>query len=311
MKLRTRKFVAIGECMVEVASMSHSAHYKVGFAGDTLNTAIYLARYVRQLGVDVDYITALGDDVYSQHMIEAWQAENIGTHWVAQLPGEQAGLYLIHNDDNGERYFTYYRSQSAAKKWLQTQLTDKILSSLHEYDYIYLSGISLAILSEKDQQALIKVLSTCNKSQIVFDPNYRVKLWPSAQKAREVFAALLPHVSIGLPTLDNEQELFDDQTAKMCAQRWHGFGVSEVVVKQGEQACLVSQQGEGEFVDSLSVDTVVDTTSAGDSFNAAYLAARIQGYPVVKAAAIAHQLASVVIMHQGAIIPKEAMPSLF
>jgi 2-dehydro-3-deoxygluconokinase len=52
----------------------------------------------------------------------------------------------------------------------------------------------------------------------------------------------------------------------------------------------------------------VDTTAAGDSFNAGYLAARIGGASPIDAARAGHRLAGIVIMTPGAIIAREAMP---
>ncbi len=82
-----------------------------GYGGDTLNTAVYLAR----LGVGVDYITALGDDSLSDEMIAGWAAEGVGTRRVARLPGKLPGLYMIQTDDKGERRFFHWRDSAAAR----------------------------------------------------------------------------------------------------------------------------------------------------------------------------------------------------
>ena len=85
------------------------------FGGDTLNTAVYLAR----LGTPVDYITALGDDSWSDELIAAWKAEGVGTSRILRLPGRLPGLYIIQTDLKGERRFSYWRETSAARLLFQ------------------------------------------------------------------------------------------------------------------------------------------------------------------------------------------------
>src|SRR5258705_12786381 len=103
------RVACIGECMIELRQ-APGGLYSRGFGGDTLNTAVYLAR----LGIDVDYITALGDDSLSDEMIAGWSAEGVGTGRVARLRGKLPGIYLIETDQQGERRFFHCRERSAA-----------------------------------------------------------------------------------------------------------------------------------------------------------------------------------------------------
>ena len=88
-------------------------------------------------------------------------------------------------------------------------------------------------------------------------------------------------------------------------------GVSEIVVKMGASGCRVRSGADSLAIECEPVANVVDTTAAGDSFNAAYLAARIRGRDVADSARLAHRLAATVIQHRGAIIPVAGMPELF
>jgi 2-dehydro-3-deoxygluconokinase len=58
------------------------------------------------------------------------------------------------------------------------------------------------------------------------------------------------------------------------------------------------------------VPVVVDTTAAGDAFNAAFLAASLSGRSAQDCCRAANALAATVIQHRGAIIPAQATPSL-
>ena len=310
MKSKVTKFAAIGECMLEF-STSEAVHYQLKYAGDTFNASLYLARYAPQINTQVDYITVLGNDHYSDAMLANWAAEGIGVDLVARLTDKLPGLYLIRNDKSGERYFYFYREQAAAKQLLHTPLTATMLQQLPDYDYLYLSSIGFAILTPADRQQLLQALQKCKNSKIIFDPNYRQALWRDDAEAIAMIEDILPLVDIGLPTLDNEQEIFADRGAEDCAARWHAAGVKEVVVKQGSEPCLVSTSETNTYVEADKVTSIIDTTAAGDSFNAAYLAARIAGLTPEAAALKGHQLAATVIQHSGAIIDKTVMPDLF
>src|SRR5882724_12528586 len=131
------RVACIGECMIEL-KQAKGGLYSRGYGGDTLNTAVYLAR----LGVDVDYITALGDDPMSEAMIAGWTAEGVGTRRVIRLAGKLPGLYLIETDDSGERRFFHWRENSAARSLLDLPQSGEMLSSLASYDLIFLSAIT-------------------------------------------------------------------------------------------------------------------------------------------------------------------------
>src|SRR5258705_4617390 len=147
------RVACIGECMIELKP-AKGGLYSRGYAGDTLNTSVYLAR----LGIDVDYVTALGDDTLSDEMIAGWAAEGVGTKRVARLPGKLPGIYLIRTDDNGERRFFHWRESAAAPALMDLPETEHILNSLASYDVVYLSAITLSIYSENRRKRLMAAL---------------------------------------------------------------------------------------------------------------------------------------------------------
>jgi len=297
---------AIGECMVEL-SPRPGGLFGLGFGGDTLNTAVYLAR----LGTRVDYITALGDDGFSDRMIATWKQEGVGTTRVLRIAGALPGLYLIETDDKGERRFHYWRSAAPARQLFRLADAPAILEALACYAWIYVSGITLSLYDEAGRTALFGGLDRARRAgaKVAFDSNYRPRGWNGPESARAVFAEMLGRVDLALPTLDDERALWGDADAETCVRRLRAVGVAEVAVKDGPHAALVAAgQGAAVRVRAERVAAVVDTTAAGDAFNAGYLAARLAEHAPQAAAAAAHRLAAAVIGHHGAIIPKAAMP---
>ena len=304
------RVVAIGECMIELSDRGQGA-LALGYAGDTLNTAVYLKR-AAGARIAVDYLTALGDDPYSDSMLAFWQSEGIGTDSVARLPGKLPGLYMIKTDPAGERRFYYWRSAAAAKLMFEAPETFPLAERIAAADLAIFSGITLSILSDAGRDRFFDVLTAARAqgTTIAYDGNYRPAGWPTAEAARGCFRRFLRLVDIALPSVDDEANLFGPGTARDVAARLHDLGVGEVVVKQGEAGSLISIGGSEETIPVAELVKPIDTTAAGDSFNGGYLAARLLGQSPAESARFGGRVAASVIQHRGAIIPLDATPRL-
>lgn len=303
------RLAAIGECMIELRHRGEN-QLEQAFGGDTLNTALYLARLARGRFA-VDYATALGDDPYSAAMIAEWQGEAIGTERVRRIPGRLPGLYVIRTDAKGERSFYYWRGEAAARSMLAGEDGARLAATLEGYDWLYFSGITLAILGPEGRQRLMEILDRARAQgrRVAFDGNYRPRGWAGPEEARAAFTAALARVDLALPTFDDERALFGDGDAEATIARLRAAGVKEIAVKDGSRPATLGHDGIITRVAAPAVASVVDTTAAGDAFNAGYVAARILGEAPAAAAEVGHRLAGVVIGHRGAVIPKSAMPS--
>lgn len=310
---KIKQIGVIGEAMLELSHQTPTS-LSLSFAGDTLNFAVYLRRLLQNQAFDIHYVTALGQDDYSDQMLSDWQNEGLKTDLIHRIPNKLPGLYLIRTDNNGERTFYFYRSNSAARDLFKKgdNLTD-LSKQLTEMDYLYFSGISLAILDEASREHLGYILQKAKKKgrKIIFDTNYRPSLWINSDTARKTMLTFLKYVDIALPTFIDDQCVFGDATPEACVQRLFKNGVTEIVVKCGAEPALVATPDHQQRVPTRWVNKAVDTTAAGDSFNSAYLAARLLGFDPIKASLYGHELAAKVIMQSGALIPRTQMPNLF
>lgn len=300
-------FAAIGECMIELSG-NEGDQWRMGFAGDTLNTAWYM-RALTDKSYPVEYVTAFGTDSFSQKQRVFLTSNGIGIAHSPIIDGLHPGLYAI-TLDGAERSFTYWRSDAAARRLASDR--DALEKSLTGCDIIYFSGISIAVILPEHRATFFNVLRKCRAdgSRIAFDPNFRHQLWPDRKVAQEIISEAMRIADIALPTFPDEQALYGDKDAGTCADRLSALGVKEIVVKDGTEPALVVSDNNRETVPSV-VAQAVDTTGAGDSFNGAYLAARLKGLSPVQAAHKAHRVAARVVEIRGALAPMETARAAF
>ena len=317
-----KTIAAIGECMIEIRSGGRGAPHPLGrtgrhgradgtfpaqiaYGGDSLNFAVYMAR----LGIPINYATALGDDPLSDWMLAQWRAEGLGCGLVRREAGGAPGLYLVDVDADGERSFRYWRQNSPASRLLDDPAQARqLFAQLAGHEWLYLTGISLAICAPPSRARLFDFLVAHRASggKIAFDSNFRPQLWPNRQQAALACERMHRLADLALSTLDDERQLFGDASEGDAANRLRTWGVPEIVLKNGAAGCVISTGASLLAMPPPKPAAIIDTTAAGDSFNAAYLAARLQGRSARDAAIQGNQLACQVIQHPGAIIPANA-----
>ncbi|QDG75846.1 sugar kinase [Labrenzia sp. PHM005] len=292
-------FLAIGECMVEMAPTGEGT-FKMGFAGDTLNTAWYVRK---ALGQDwaVAYYTGVGMDQVSRQMTDFLNEAGIETGYIRELQDRTVGLYMIQLKD-GERSFAYWRSQSAARCLADDPAV--LSAAMDNAGLIYFSGITLAILSPEGRQAFFQALKSARQkgAKAAFDPNLRPRLWEDAETMRSCVTEAAGLCDFVMPSFEDEEAYFGDATPSISADRYLAAGAEMVVVKNGPQEVIVATASDRHAFSPAPVSNVVDTTAAGDSFNAGFLAEYLVTMSVTASVAAGARLAGTVIQHRGALV---------
>lgn len=293
------RIASIGECMVEMAPASEPGQFRQSFAGDTLNTLWY----IRQVRPDwaARYVSRVGQDQISDEMVAMMDRAGIETDHIQRDGDRTVGLYLI-SLKNGERSFSYWRSQSAARRLADDPA--QVARALDNVDVVFFSGITLAILDDTRQVALLQGLAEARQAgkTIAFDPNLRPKLWPDAARMRDGIMAGAAVADIVLPSFDEEAEHFGDATLEATSARYLSSGARGVIVKNGPGAAHFVLNGQSGQVTPEPVTKIVDTTSAGDSFNAGLLAGLAKYASAEEAIGLASRVARQVIGQKGALV---------
>lgn len=275
---------------------------KQSFAGDIFNSSVYLKRTFPD--IQVSFASAIGIDGYSEQMMALFKCEDIETEFVYRSETKIPGLYAIQTDAQGERSFTYWRSDSAARQVMSYVDSDEI-QKLSQQNMFFFSGISLAVVHPDQRVNFWKMVEQLKQAgvEIVFDPNYRARMWDSPEDAKQAFEKALHLADICLPGVDDFEQLYGHRDSLDVVEFCEPFGIRELVIKNGEQGIFCIIDGKPLHFDIDPVSNVVDTTSAGDSFNGVYLGARLKGFNPSYAVELASKAAAEVIQHQGAIIP--------
>ncbi len=305
-----QSIACVGEAMIELSvSNDGNRPATINFAGDSLNTAIYLKRTLDKSNhsANVSFVSVLGNDSFSADMMAFIKSENLNTDLIGRHEHKIPGLYAISTDETGERSFTYWRNESAAKELFAEQSYPS-MDHLLDFDVIFYSAISLAILPTDVREKWFGWLDKFRQisgKQVAFDSNYRPRLWESAEAAKNNIEKAWRQCDIALPSIDDEMAIFEDKSEAQLLSRFKQYGVTQGALKRGAIGPISLASGEA-LQQSLTQQTkVVDSTAAGDSFNGAYLASMATSYSETDCMLAAHETAAKVIMVKGAITPKD------
>ena len=299
-----RTVVGVGEAMVEFAPIGENV-YRRGFAGDTLNTCWHIAQIVGD-HAKVQYFTKVGTDPFSAEFIDFLATSGINPGLVRQDATRSIGLYVI-TLLGAERSFSYWRERSAARRLADDP--SEIATALSGAGLIHISGITLAVIGEEGRRNLKKVLQDVrsNGAIVSYDPNARPRLWSTELEMRRALHEIVDVVDIALPSFDDEALLWGDASPDETIKRLARLGVQEIAIKNGGDEALLLSNGAVMRVPTPEVTKVCDTTGAGDSFNAGYLAGRIVGMTELEACRLGQAVAGEIISHFGALPPQQAL----
>jgi 2-dehydro-3-deoxygluconokinase len=294
--------LVVGEPLVELLE-GEPGVVRRGFGGDALNVAVYLCRESPELRVSLG--SAVGDDRRSRELIDMCRSEGVDVSFLPQVGGSELGEYIVTVDHAGERSFRYRRADSPFRAVLD--VADHPLPEPATVDALWFSGIGLAMLHEAGRERMHEYASSVRHGggSVIYDPNHRPALWASPGEARAWTSRVAGSADIVLASVDDGRLLTGATTARDVADAFRALGSREVVITDGSAPCVVARNTRVIEVPANEA-LIVDTTAAGDAFDAGYMAARLGGEDPEGSARAGHRLASMVVTYRGALIPRRS-----
>lgn len=291
----TPDVVTLGEPMIELASgRTVEDQYTFGWGGDVSNFAVAAAR----LGAQPAIITRVGDDPFGQSLQSLWTREGVDTRFVEIVDRQPTGLYVMTRDAAGRHAFQYYRRGSAASYLGPADIPESIATART----VHVSGISMAI-SDSAREATFRALRLASEANvpITLDPNVRERLW-SIELARAVIGHALAFADVAFPSLEDGAALAGREDPEAIVDWMLSRGTRMVVLKLGEEGCLVATRTSSQLVPGAEVKAV-DTAGAGDTFAAAFVTATLEGRNAIDSARFANAAAALTTTGLGCVRP--------
>ena len=289
---------SIGEAMIEISNIKNSL-YNQSFAGDTLN----FCNYLDKKKLNAFFLSAIGKSEINQSLLNFVKSKKISTKYIKQINQFEIGLYLIKNKDNGEKQFFYWRDESAAKQYFNNIDFLNLYKELKNFDYIYFSGITLSIIHISKLNNFIKLLKLLKskKIKIVFDFNIRPSRWN--KKNLNIFLdSVLKFVDICFLSGEDMNYWKNKNNIKSYEQIVRKYKLKHSIFRKNAKFTYVFLNKTRYVFKNKLLKKVVDTSGAGDGFNAAYLSNFIVNNDPVLALKAGSSLGSKIVMKKGAIV---------
>tara|TARA_X000000368_G_C23000350_1_gene698672 strand:- start:650 stop:1546 length:897 start_codon:yes stop_codon:yes gene_type:complete len=292
------KICSIGECMIELSNSKKNL-YSQSIAGDTLNFLSYLENKI----FDTSYLTAIGTSEVSKRTLTFIKNKKIKLNLIFQINKHELGLYLIENSIRGEKIFYYWRDNSAARFFFNNHDITKYFTKLKKFDYIYFSGITLSLFESKKIDNFVILLNLLKKknTKIVFDLNIRIRRW-SKPKLNSYFSKILPFVDILFCSGEDLKLWKGENNSKTFNNLIHKYDINHGIYRNNAKLNYSFYKDKKYLIKNKIVHKVVDTSGAGDGYNAAYLSNFIKFNDVQKALKVASEIGTKIVMKKGAIV---------
>jgi 5-dehydro-2-deoxygluconokinase len=272
-------------------------HFSRHLGGSSANMAVGLAR----LGLKVGIISAVGDDLLADYLLEFLKSERVDMRFVSRLSGSNTSLCLTEVCPPERFRQVFYRSNPADA---HIEINEAALAEVGSAKMFITNGTSLTALPSRNSALVALQVAKQKGTTTVFDVDYRPSSWPDAKTAGEHAKQALAFVDV---VLANEEELAlltsnssdPVKVALSCGPRL-------LVQKLGARGVAAHSKTESHVAPSRT-EKLLCAIGGGDAFASGFLYGLLQGFDLPTALAYGNASAAIVV---GRVSCSDAMPRL-
>lgn len=256
--------------------------YQIAFGGKGANQAVAAGR----AGADIAFIACVGADDIGERIRQQLQQDRINTAPVETVADEATGVAMIFVNGEGENNIGIYSGANAA-------LTP---ARVAQHQQVIADADALLMQLESPLESVLAAakIARAQQTQVILNPA------PATALSDELLAL----IDIITPN-ETEAEILtgiavkSDEDAARAAAALHAKGITTVLITLGRRGVWLSEQGNGVRIPGFSVQAI-DTIAAGDTFNGAFITARLEGVAMHDAVRFAHAAAAIAVTRPGA-----------
>lgn len=306
----------LGEVLIdfiadEKGSLDSVTSFRKCLGGAPANVAVGITR----LGVTCGFIGKVGADAFGEFLKASLKKNGVNIDGVVETKEAPTALAFVSRSKTGERHFLFYREPCADILLSEGELQQDWLRGIR---YLHVGGVSLTRTPSRQTTLRAIEIARNNGVVITFDPNLRLDLWPGGlDECRKIMRQVLLRTDIFLPSQEELLLLMDREQLDDALSRAHELGPPTICLKCGADGSRISIQtakGQYDRFSQKAFDVnVVDTTGAGDGFNAGLIVGLVKGMSLQESVRQGTAVASLVITKIGAItaLPTEQELSQF
>jgi fructokinase len=310
--------LSFGEVLIDFVAttsgvtLAEAQAYKKAPGGAPANVAVGLAR----LGVNAGFMGMVGDDPFGHFLVQTLMDNNVNVQGVRFSSVARTALAFVSLKKSGERDFMFYRNPSADMLFEPKEVDLDLVRSAKIFHF----G-SISLIDDPVRDATLYALETARKANclISYDPNLRLNLWSSEQKARSGILQVWNSAHV-IKISEEELDFLSLETSieKGAVKLWHSE-LRLLVITRGAQGAVCITPNRRFEIPGYIVKAI-DTTGAGDGFVAGLLAGLTRNqnaleneYELKEICRIANAIGAITTMQRGAIpaLPNQSQVNRF